>query len=70
MPELIFQGGFENKEGYVKVKLLIVQFKDEKDITIMYSPHLDLSGYGHSPREARKSFEIALEDLIDYTLKK
>ncbi len=70
MSELIFQGGYKNQSGDVKVKLFLVQFKDENNIHIIYSPHLDLSGYGDSPREARKSFEIAFEDLIDYTLKK
>lgn len=70
MPELIFRGGYKNQSVNVKVKLFIVQFKDENNIHIVYSPHLDLSGYGHNIREAKKSFEIAFEDLIDYTLKK
>ncbi len=70
MAKYLFQGDFKNKVGEVKVKLLLVNFKDENNIHFIYSPHLDLTGYGQSLDEAKKSFEIVFEDLIDYTLKK
>ncbi len=70
MSEYLFQGGYKNKAGEVKVNLLLIHFKDENNINFIYSPHLDLSGYGHNLKEAKKSFEIAFEDFIDYTLKK
>lgn len=70
MPHYIFKGDFKNKSSYLEVKLLLIHFKDENKVQFIYSPHLDLTGYGHSLIEARKSFEIALEDFIDYTIKK
>jgi len=66
MAEYIFKGDYKNKTGYVKVKLLLVHFKDENNVHFIYSPHLDLTGYGNNLREAKKVFE----DFIDYTLKK
>ena len=65
-----FKGDFKNNEGEVTVSLLLVNFKDENDVRFIYSPHLDLTGYGNNIDDAMKSFEIVFEDFIDYTLKK
>ncbi len=70
MAEYLFQGGYKNKAGEVKVNLLLIHFKDEGGINFIYSPHLDLTGYGNNLRDAKKSFEIVFEDFVDYTLKK
>ena len=37
-------------------------------LTVIYSPALDLSGYGSSEDEAKGSFEIALEEFIKIKL--
>ena len=47
-----------------------IHFKDEKGVHFVYSPHLDITGYGMNLQEAKKSFEIVLDDFIDYTLEK
>lgn len=70
MAQYIFEGGYKNKSGNVIVMLLLFHFEDEKKIHFIYSPHLDLTGYGNNIKEAKKSFEIVFEDFIDYTLKK
>jgi hypothetical protein len=70
MAPYIFRGGFENKAGSVKVMLLLFHFEDENKVHFIYSPHLDLTGYGNNMEEAKNSFEIVFEDFIDYTLKK
>ncbi len=70
MPQYFFERDFKNKTSIVKVRLLLIHFKDEKNIHFVYSPHLDLTGYGKNLSEAKKSFEIVLEDFVDYTLKK
>lgn len=70
MAEYIFQGGYKNKVGEVRVNLLLIHFKDENNIHFIYSPHLDLTGYGQNLKDAKKSFKIVFEDFIDYTLKK
>ncbi len=70
MTQYIFEKGYKNDYIIVKVKLLLIHFEDENNIQFIYSPHLDLTGYGESLNNARNSFEIALEDFVDYTLKK
>jgi len=39
----------------------------EDGIYYIYSPALDLTGYGKNSREAKKSFEITVKEFIDYT---
>lgn len=40
---------------------------DEDSIFYVYSPALDLTGYGLSREEARESFETVLHEFIKYT---
>lgn len=70
MAKYLFQGGYKNHAGEVKVNLLLIHFKDENNIHFIYSPHLDLTGYGENLGAAKKSFKIVFEDFVDYTLKK
>ena len=70
MAEYIFHGELQTSSNLVKVKLLLFHFEDENKINFIYSPHLDLTGYGNNIEEAQQSFQIVLEDLIDYTIKK
>lgn len=56
--------GFNN--GKYHVGLSLVEFKEE-NVTIIYSPALDLSGYGHSQVEAKNSFSEALHEFFRYT---
>jgi hypothetical protein len=70
MAEYIFHGKLQTSTNTVKVKLLLFHFEDENKINFIYSPHLDLTGYGNSTEEAQRSFGIVLEDFVDYTLKK
>ena len=70
MAEYIFQGKLQSTSTIIRVKLLLFHFEDENKINFIYSPHLDLTGYGNNTEEAKKSFEIVLEDFVDYTMKK
>lgn len=70
MSKYLFEGDYINKAGQVKVQLFLVHFQDEGGIHFIYSPHLDLTGYGHTVELAKESFGIVFEDFIDYTLKK
>lgn len=70
MAKYIFHGEIETTANTIKVKLLLFHFEDENKISFIYSPHLDLTGYGTNLEEAQQSFQIALEDFVDYTLKK
>ncbi|MBS3772072.1 MAG: hypothetical protein KGY69_17600 [Bacteroidales bacterium] len=70
MGQYIFQGDYENKSGIVKIKLILFHFVDEGNVHFIYSPHLDLTGYGYTLEEAKKSFKITFTDFVDYTLNK
>ena len=70
MGQYIFKGKYQNKSASVKVQLLLFHFTDENNVHFIYSPHLDLTGYGTDQDEAKKSFKIVFEDFVDYTLTK
>lgn len=70
MSKLIFHSDIKSSQGEIKVNLLIVSFTDENNIRFVYSPHLDLTGYGNTLSEAKESFEIAFADFIQYTINK
>lgn len=70
MAKFVYQSNFKSASGNAKVKLFLISFQDDNGIHFVYSPHLDISGYGETLAEAKESFNIAYEDFIDYTLKK
>jgi len=70
MPPYIFEGKYRDKAATVKVRLLLFHFQDENRTHFIYSPHLDLTGYGNGLSEAKSSFEIVFGDFVDYTIKK
>jgi hypothetical protein len=51
------------------IGLSLIQF-NEKDVIIIYSPALDLSGYGHSSEEAKNSFSESCTEFFRYTTNK
>lgn len=56
--------GFSDQK--FQVGLSLVEF-NEDDVVIIYSPALDLSGYGHSQEEAKNSFSESLNEFFRYT---
>jgi hypothetical protein len=69
MSKLRINAEFKNKNHKHDFNLSLIEFKED-DITIVYSPALDLSGYGKNTEEAKQSFEIALEEFVKYTTNK
>jgi len=55
--------------GKYHVGLSLIEF-EEDNVTIIYSPALDLSGYGYSQEEAKASFYEALHEFFRYTSNK
>ncbi len=55
--------------GKYHVGLSLVEFQED-NVTVIYSPALDLSGYGYSEEEAKKSFTEALHEFFRYTTNK
>jgi len=70
MSQYLYKKGILKDSNIINVKLLLMHFKDENKVNFIYSPHLDLTGYGNNLSDAKASFEIVFEDFIDYTLKK
>jgi hypothetical protein len=60
---------FKNAEAKVKAKITLISFK-ELDNFIVYSPHLEVSGYGKTQQEAMDSFNHCLGVFFDYTVNK
>ena len=56
-------------DGKYHVDLSLIEFEEE-NVTIIYSPALDLSGYGYNPDEAKSSFSEALQEFFRYTSSK
>ena len=64
-----FKGNFRNKGSKVDFNLPVIKFKED-DVFFLYSPALDLTGYGVTEKEAQKSFEETLGQFLDYSTKK
>lgn len=69
METIKVSGTFSGNNAFVKVILDLIVFKED-DAIIIYSPALDLSGYGYSEDEAKASFEVSIESFLDHTTKK
>lgn len=55
MAKLNFKGSIPVKDGIIETGLRLFSFVED-GVTIIYSPELDLSGYGYSFNEAKASF--------------
>ena len=60
---------FNNAQAVAKTNVVIFSFQDA-DSYIVYSPQLDVSGYGKTQKEALSSFDYCLAGFLDYTFKK
>ncbi len=69
MSKLGFAGKFPGGKGHVEVKLSLLKFKED-GIVFIYSPSLDLTGYGRDGRSAKRSFEVTMEEFVNYTTHK
>lgn len=67
---LHFTGSYIDKNQHLDISITLIEFVDENSITFIYSPHLDLTGYGKNSKEAKDSFNVVLDDFFSYTLNK
>jgi len=51
------------------VELSLIEFK-EGDNFLIYSPALDLTGYGQTEEDAKESFHVTLSEFVRYTTNK
>ena len=66
MAKAHFKASFRGKKYQISIGLSVYLWKDD-DIYYAYSPALDITGYGNSESEAKKSFEITLQEFVNYT---
>jgi hypothetical protein len=64
-----FSAEYTVQDGKVIVNVTVFIW-EEKNVFYVYSPALDMTGYGNSKKEAKKSFEIMFREFVDYTDKK
>jgi hypothetical protein len=67
--KLNFNASYRLKKNMYQFSLSMYSFEEEK-IQIIYSPALDLSGYGKNEKEAKQFFEETLSEFIQYTTNK
>jgi hypothetical protein len=68
MENLNFEARFTNA-AKVDLSVDLFQFEEDGNV-IIYSPAFDLSGYGKSVEEAKRSWEVTIEEFLIYTLNK
>ncbi len=66
-----FHGNLVNKDQgkHVDVNVDIIEYLED-GVFFLYSPALDLVGYGMSEEEARQSWEVVLGEYVSYTMNK
>jgi len=60
---------YRDGRNWVNVKLSLIEF-EEDGLHFVYSPALDLTGYGKTEVEAKESYDIAMEEFLTYTTHK
>jgi len=58
----------KNAQVIAKAMVVLFSFQDA-DTFIVYSPQLDISGYGKTQKEALSSFDYCLAGFLDYSVK-
>lgn len=64
-----YSASYINKNKKIEVLISVFIWKDES-VVYAYSPSLDLTGYGNTIAEAKKSFEVTLQEFVKYTANK
>jgi hypothetical protein len=62
-------GSFKTPTVKVDFRFDVVEYAD-KGLIVLYSPALDLFGYGKTAKKAQESFTLTLEEYLHYTIDK
>lgn len=60
---------YRDGHNWINVKLSLIEFEEE-GLHFIYSPALDLTGYGKTEEKARESYNLAMEEFLKYTSNK
>jgi len=66
MSKLKFQSTYEDGKHSITLELHLYLWEENK-MHYVYSPSLDVTGYGSTEIDAKKSFEITLNEFVTYT---
>ena len=66
MSKARFQTTYNKGKYNINISLSIYNWKED-GIYYIYSPALDITGYGHKVEEAKKSFKQTLAEFVTYT---
>lgn len=66
MAEANFHAQFSRGEHTILIGVSLYVWEEE-GVHYIYSPSLDVTGYGDNFNEAKKSFEITLDEFVTYT---
>jgi len=69
MSKTHFKASYSKGKYKINIGLSLYSWKDD-DIYYIYSPALDITGYGKTVEEANKSFKITLDEFVTYTYNK
>ncbi len=60
---------YRDERNWINVKLSLIEF-EEDGLYFIYSPALDLTGYGKTEEDAKESYDLAMEEFLTYTAHK
>ena len=60
---------YRDGHNWINVKLSLIEFEEE-GLHFIYSPALDLTGYGKTEAAAKESYNLAMEEFLKYTSNK
>lgn len=60
---------YQDGRNWITVNLSLIEFEEE-GLHFVYSPALDLTGYGKTEDAARESYALAMEEFLKYTSSK
>lgn len=66
MANLRFEGKFTGKDGQTLVTLSLFIWEEE-GLFYVFSPALDMYGYGKTEKEAKESFKVSFSEFAEYT---
>lgn len=66
MANVHFEGKFRSNKSETLVGLSLFKWKED-DLVYVFSPALDMYGYGATEDEAKQSFELNLNEFVKYT---
>jgi len=69
MAKIKFSAKLKNPKGTVDTHLTLLSFVED-DIHYLYSPELDIYGYGQSENQARDSFTTTFKETMSYMVNK